>query len=76
MTQPQVFTIPDRSIPSDYNREVDLATVYVLGKGVQERINRQLLLNVETNKRNTELTLAGLSSGKGFYCNEIQVTGP
>lgn len=76
MTQPQVFTIPDRSIPTDYNREEDLATVYVIGKGMQERINRQLLLDEETNKRNAELTLAGLSSGKGFYVNEIKVTGP
>lgn len=76
MTQPQVFSVPDRSIPSDYNREEDLATVYVLGKGKQEQIKRQLLLDAETNKRNAELTLAGLSSGKGFYVNEIQVTGP
>ena len=76
MTQPQIFNVPDRSIPSTYNRDEDLETVFVLGKGMQEQINRQLLLDAKTNKRNAELILAGLSSGKGFYVNEIKVTGP
>lgn len=71
----QVFNVPDRSIPSTYNRQEDLDTVYVLGKGMQERITRQLLLDEETNRINSELTLVGLATGEGFYCNEIKVTG-
>ena len=69
------LTVTDRSIPSTYNRQEYLATVYVLGKGVQEAIERQLLLDEETNRINAELTLVGLATGEGFYANEIKVTG-
>ena len=72
----QVFNVKDRSIPSTYNREEDLETVYVLGPGMQERIARQLLIDEETNRRNAELTLVGLATGEGFYANEVKVTGP
>jgi hypothetical protein len=71
----QVFTVPDRSIPSTYDRKEDLSTTYVLGPGLQKRINRELLLDEENAKRTAELTSLGLSSGKGFYANEVIVTG-
>ena len=71
----QVFTIQDRSIPSTYNKEEDLETIVVAGPGVQAAIARQLLIDEETNRRNAELTLVGLATGEGFYCNTIKVTG-
>lgn len=74
-TQPQVFYVPDRTIPSSYNREEDLETIYVAGIGAQKAIARQLLIDAETNKRNAELTLVGLATGEGFYANEVKVSG-
>ena len=71
----QVFTVPDRSIPTTYNRQEDLATVYVLGPGMQERIARQLLIDEENAKRTAELALVGIATGEGFFCTEIKVTG-
>lgn len=72
----QVFNIPDRTQPSTYDRQEDLATVYVLGKGVQDRIDRQLLHDEEDAKRTAELALVGIATGEGFYCNTVKVTGP
>ena len=62
----QVFTPTPRSY--DYNRERDLETVYVLGKGMQDL----LTVTEEEREHQKNLVISKLSSG-GLYVNEIQV---
>ena len=66
----QVFTPTPRHY--DYNRERDLETVYVLGKGLQDRLQGLLTVTAEEREHQKNLVISKLSSG-GLYVNEIQV---
>ena len=62
----QVFTPTPTSY--DYNRERDLETVYVAGKGIQDL----LTVTAEELEHQKDLVIAQLSSG-GLYVNTVQV---
>ena len=62
----QVFTPTPTSY--DYNRERDLETVYVAGKGIQDL----LTVTAEEREHQKDLVIAQLSSG-GLYVNTVQV---
>ena len=61
--------------PIDRQKSEDQEIIIVAGKGQQELIERELLLDAETNRIHVKLTLVGLATGEGFYCNEINGTG-
>jgi len=61
--------------PKDRQKSEDQENIIVAGKGPQELIERQLLLDAETNRIHAARTLVGLAAGEGFYCNEIKGTG-